>query len=370
MQDNHRILKSNIDNLSKESKSYIIKEGLWDGEILYLLDKKYPKLHIEIGIHEKVRMAESLMKKIVSGMKSNESLKSFLCVNIQEFAELFESENYNNFKNFFYGKILEKPKERKLREKIKGWRRIGFDDIEDFKSKEIKLKGIKRFGFYNWNLSKRENISLEEDGDETIFIKLLTIYFRKKLEWLNGRKALFRRDLVVPMKKIMEILPIAQSALYIEESYVLLDPKKIQTPEVQNFFASFQFHHFFEEYVNGLFHVSGKVISNPIIIFNPSEKNGRIEGYFELDGSICLTKDKKILLIECKNSKTIQPKYLTHFLGKSLLIENTYKIKSKKYLFSTGKRYPMFDNIERFGYDNDINIYCIKDFLNNFSRMK
>ena len=90
-----------------------------------------------------------------------------------------------------------------------------------------------------------------------------------------------------------------------------------------------------------------------------------LTGYFELDGSFIIHRNN-LLFIECKNSAHITQEHITNFLGKIRIIENNYGIEVKKLFFSTGNRFDVWKDIEKYG---GLKLFDIKEFRQGFKEL-
>lgn len=370
MSSDINVLEGKISPLSEETKKYIEKEPLWDGKYLLILNKNYPFLPPQHSSHERVKLPEKINKEIISEMKKDDAVKNFLSVDLQHFLSLFE--NGLTFIRYFSRDlnrmgISEEDCKRSLREV----KRTCMEDYDD-ENHSITLKLLLNFGVIN--PFSREEIDLEEP--KIFFMKFLQNYFFRNIKkFLGSERFDFNRDVLSPLIKILNIFGIDNLFITDNQTYLYIDEAKIQEKIVQDFLCCFQYHSFFEGYANSFFDGKGKMLDNPLIIFNPIERrdvegNLIFEGYFELDGSLCIIKDKKLILVECKNGDWIHPQHITNFIGKSRLIEKIYEVNIHKLLFSTGTRYWLWKNFEDYESCSDIKIFCKESFLRNFSDLE
>lgn len=369
MESDSKVLLKKINSLTDYSKGFIEKKALWNKKELFLLKKEYPLLPYQIKSHELIKIDTSLSNKIISEMHVDESLRIFLSVDFQFFLSLFDS--FNKFLNYFRGNLhmVSGLNQENLITLFNQIKETCFEEYDEDDKKGLKI--IHFFGlinpFYVTN-------NLELDEPKILFSKILELYYFRNIWKLKGSRPDLREDILVPLNKIFEFL--GEESLINKDNinFFFLDEDSIHKESIQNFFCYLQYHCFFEDYVNNLFEEFGDVIKNPLIIFNPSERERGeeriLEGYFELDGSICLSKNKELCIIECKNGDRIHPHHITHFVGKANIIEKIYGINIKKYLFSTGSRFKLWENLEDFNSCSDIKIYCRRSFLINFSDLE
>jgi len=365
------LLSDKIHKLNPISQKFIIKRELDTKEFLFILSKDYPNLPPQILYHEKIKLPKEILDKFIEEMKKDSNLRAFLCTDLQHFLSLFE--NYNKFYQYFYWDFqnLNINSEEECRKIIRDINNTCLEELDEENS-SINLKVINFLGFIMPN-SKLEKIDLDEP--KKIFAKLLELYYYKSSRKLVKDSVItFANNILRPLEKIANILGIASSFDTDGRQFIFFNEEKIKEKLIQDFFCFLQYHCFFEEYVNSLFEGKGDLIKNPLVVFNPSEelfkKRVSLHGYFELDGSLYIKGNKEIFFIECKNGDRVHPNHLTEFLGKVIFIEKVYGIKARKLLFSTGKRYPIWDNIEDFPSCSDISIFCNKSFLDNFSKAK
>jgi len=367
------VLEKKISSLSEETKKYIRKENLWKKKYLRILNKNYPNLPVQHTSHEQIKLPTDISDEIISEMKKDRKVKNFLSIDLQHFLSLFE--NVSSFMRYFKREVERSPHldksecERLIRE----IQNICLEDYDE-ENYSIKLKIFRFFGFMHPNFDEN---TLDLDEPKIFFIKFLQMYFFRNLRKFQkeGERVNFRLDIREPFIKICDILKINGLVVTDNYGFVYLEEEKIEQKLIQDFFCCFQYHYFFEIYVNNLFKEKGTVLENPLIIFNPSEREDRegtliLEGYFELDGSLCITKDEKLILIECKNGDRIHPKDLTNFIGKSRLIEKIYGLNIDKLLFSTGSRFELWEKFEDYTSCSDIRIFCRKSFIENFSDLR
>jgi hypothetical protein len=195
----------------------------------------------------------------------------------------------------------------------------------DFAEYNETLYIIKKFGF-------SKNMSCKDD----FYIKMFK-YYRSAIE-NAGNRFILEQYVLEPLRKIFKILNIELRENYAE---YYLDMEDLKQETVQNFFIYWQHHNFYEDYVSRRICYGKKFedyIFNPIILFNPCyiDSQNRIEGYFELDGSLIID-NNNVIMLEFKNTKEITLEHVTNFLGKCYLLENIYGIKVIKRLYSSGK---------------------------------
>lgn len=363
------ILEKRISSLSTDIKKYIQKENLWKGKYLFILNKDYPLLPPQHSSHEKIKLPENINKKIISEMRGDNNVKNFLSVDLQFFLSLFE--NDSAFIRYFSTDIIRmqiSPEDCKRI--IKEIRRSCMEEYDD-ENHSVTLKLLLTFGAIHPN--SREDLDLEEP--KLFFMKFLQIYFfRSIIKFLRDTRFNFQKNFLVPLIKVCKLFGIEDLIVTDNRSYIYLNEDKMQTKLIQDFLCCFQYHSFFEGYANSFFEGKGKILDNPLIIFNPSEREDKegnliLEGYFELDGSLCIVKDKKLILVECKNGDRVRPDHMTNFIGKSRLIEKIYGVDIQKLLFSTGSRYWLWQNFEDYGTCSDIRIFCRESFIINFSNL-
>jgi hypothetical protein len=363
------ILLEKINNLSLESKKYILEKELWEGKKLFLLKNNYPYLPIQLSIHESNKIKNKILKALSKQMLQNPYVLRFLLINLQYFVEILMDEN--KFKKYFskeiYNSKIEEESLQIMLDKIK--RSSFFDELDELHD-NISLKIFKFFGFINPEFESKD---LDADELEVFISKFLSYYFKRNILKLKKEpKYSFRKDILVPLKVIFNLLGILKESETDDSNFVIIRADILSKPDIQNFFTCYQYHLFFEEYVNSLYSQKGIIIKNPLVLFNPSEtkkyRKNILEGYFELDGSLFISKDKEIILLECKNSSVVKMQHLTHFLGKVSLIEKVYEVNIKKCLFSTGWRLPLWKEIELFDGCRDIKIFCRQLFLDGYSK--
>lgn len=361
------VLNEKVSSLSEDTKGYIHKEPLWGGKYLLILNKNYPFLPPQHSSHERVKLPMEINKKIISEMRNDNAVKNFLSVDLQYFLSLFE--NDSTFMRYFSRDLNRMGiSEEDCKRIIREIKRNCMEEYDD-ENHSITLKLLLSFGVID--PFSRTELDLEEP--DIFFMKFLQNYFfRNIIKFLGGTRFNFREHLLSPLIKILNIFEIDDLFITDNKTYLYLNELQIQEKIIQDFLCCFQYHSFFEGYSNSFFEGEGKILDNPLIIFNPSERRDRngnfvLEGYFELDGSLCIIKDKKLILIECKNGDRIHPQHITNFIGKSRLIEKIYGVDIRKLLFSTGSRYWLWQNFEDYNSCSDIGIFCRESFIINFS---
>lgn len=365
----YSVLLDKIKRISEENRVYIEDIKLSENTSLFLLKNNYPYLPPQISTHSAVALPDDKMSKIISLMKSNKDIKNFLSVDIQYFVNLLIKSPelfISKFKREFEGiKIQQTRDKRKFLDKIKN---ICLDDYS-----EDRNIGLQIFKFIGFATPFYDSLDSELEEPKSFLAKCLQRYYFESIWKFNNERPNFEKQIVRPFKDIIEILGDIDSIQTNGRSIVYLELPNIMKKEIQDFLCCLQYHIFFEEYVNSIVdNEKGKIIKNPLIIFNPSEENdghGKriLEGYFELDGSLFIGEKETLYLIECKNGYNIKPDHITHFLGKVYIIEEIYGIKIKKMLFSTGERFPLWKDVEVFPKFCNICIFDKKSFMNGFS---
>jgi len=362
MESDSDVLLQKINSLNNYSKRFIEKIKLWEGKDLFLLKKDYPLLPYQIKSHELIRIESSLADNIINEMKLNNSLKILLSIDFQFFLSLFD--NFNDFLDYFK-KDLKRFNTNNLKYLFDEIKKTCFEDYDD-----IDKKGLKIIHFFGIISPFYKDGKLDFDEPKIFFSKLLEIYYFKNVRKLKQSNVDFKEDILSPLENLFKLLGEAQFVNKDDKNFFIVDEENIHRESLQNFFCCLQYHCFFEDYVNNLFSKFGEVIKNPLILFNPSEREKDnkkiIEGYFEMDGSICISKNKELCIIECKNGDMVHPSHLTQFIGKVHFIEKIYDIKTQKHLFSTGLRFQLWENLEDFSSCSDIKIHCRRSFCNDF----
>ena len=359
MMTNYEILEKSISKLRKKYSKFIRVKKLEDNKKLFLVDNDYPGLPSQIISHQKIRLPDEIDSDIVKEMESNKELRGFLCVDFQNFINLLE--NKSSFKKFFSMENLTDGQ-------IDEMRNIILDEYYDPIFSKSSLKILKLFGF----IRKKEHFS-ESDIEEpkVLVYNLLENYYFRMLKFYFEKeyRVNFKKNILEPMIKILDILAEGKGYKTDRCNFMIIDENAISSENIQNFLSCLQFHIFFEDYINLKLISKGEMISNPLILINPMEIKGKIEGYFELDGSLLINKTNDLVLLECKNSRFITLEHLTHFLGKVLLVELVYGLKIKKIIFSTGLRSYIWEDLEKYPFLEGIEIYDREDFKNDFNRL-
>jgi hypothetical protein len=363
-------MEEKIRSLHPSIQPYVIIQKI--GEInLYMLRKDYPSLREELLIHEKVKLAQPIIEKITQEMHKNENFRLFLCVDFQFFIKCITE--FPLFCSMFHSSL----KKLNIHNKKSIFKEINNTCIEELDeiSNNINLKRVLSFATCAFDERRKYKNGTELDEPQIVFARLFTSFYHIQLKKLcpNLEKIIFKDNILNPFNKLIDLIGMASSISTDNNTYSCVKTSEISKIEIQNLFSSMQFHSFFEDYINSLFLGKGKLISNPLILFNPREElvDGRkiIDGYFELDGSI-LTKNNEIIFVECKNSSKVSHSHITNFLGKVSLIEKIYGLTAKTLLFSTGKRDTCFKDLESYKDKTRFVIYCSDSFLKKYNNLE
>ncbi len=337
-------IDSNIERVPKSLKKFISSIEVGERK-LFFLDEKYPNLPARHKIHIITDLENQ--DEISNLIVSNPNVRNFLCVNIQHFFVQFNKNSIIRLSRL--DTEINFDKLRDERDKF-----ITKPEIDGIEEELNDIFQIHRFGF----------IKGEPQDDNESYYSNLTNYFLNQLSYYK-RNPNFKEDILEPFKEVLNKIDRS----YYEtdnENYIIVKQEGIS--HLNNFFYTYQLHKPFECYVHSLLDRMGveKIHSNPFIFVNPKHSPRRgLTGYFELDGSFIIHRNN-LLFIECKNSAHITQEDITNFLGKIRIIENNYGIEVRKLFFSTGTRFNVWEDIEKYG---DLKLFDIKDFRKSFEEL-
>ncbi|MDO8538352.1 MAG: hypothetical protein Q7S21_05700 [archaeon] len=336
-------LITKINRIKAVNPNYIIEEDIGGKKLFILNLEEYkdcdPMLRSRKLCADKNK---DIVPKIIEEMK-DKIFRDFICCNFQDFCKKLKDEQ------------------------IVSDRLI--DDEIDMGEGTLKIYNLSSFGFVNVKKT------LDDEQKNAMFE-----YLREKFLYqmnTNFRTQIFQpsfeNNLLNPLKKIISILGMQNEMESYDKNHIEVNAKN---QKIQDFLHAWQLHMFFEEYVNNIFEKESQLsaIRNPLIAINPSiykdNKTGKqiINGFIELDGCIYKNNDG-IVLVECKNSYTIDQRQFFPFVGKAWLIEKLYETDVTKCLVSTGRKREFFKEFGEFEL-NKIKIFGEEDYKKNYMDLR
>ncbi len=338
--ETYHLLCKKVEGLPECVKKYIYSKDIGNKKI-FLVKDNCPNLRPENRIHYKRRISEEYGEKINHLIMEDSEARNLLFSNLQDYfmrinqnSKLADKEDYNLFFIKEFGLVC-----------------VEYGDSR----KACHLLQMR-------DLADDESISNE-------YVEVSKALFKDIMHLSNKR--IIEQDalkkLILPFIRILEILNLKKDEHFFtdEKTYVVIKSGYLTSKEgsdLQNFFSSWLYHHFFEDYCNNLIGKEFKkeVIRNPKIFINPlwDGETKRIDGYLELDGSLVI-EDDVLYISESKNSFKLRRDHFIILTGKCKILETIYQIEVKCLLISTGLRHKILKDIET--YPNIEKFIIIKD---------
>lgn len=301
------------------------------GKKIYTIDPSAKLSDNLLEAHYRAEQAlEGPIDDIIERMISNKAYRNFICVNFQHFLWKSSDNNLVETRNFGNNTIRE----------------------------------ARKFGF------KTDNKNILDDGQLESFLQDLTTHYERYYNsylYNNFSNLDYNKHLFDPIIWTADTIGVHNDAMTVSSDYVYLDG---ENQVVNSFLTLLTISKFYERYINQIIKEGlecDNIISNPAILYAKPTSKGPIHKYAELDGFL-VSKNNETYIIECKNSKTINQKYVSKFLGKSHLIEEIYGIELDKLFVSTGSPNSKIQGLKRMK-TGSLKIFDFIDHKNGYKRL-